>query len=259
MWTGLVFLRIKGLDGFGKRVTAGAFILWGIHLLDYPFLRPVEWFAPWGFLIAATLSLFAALGIILLFFQKTRDALSRSEERFRLLAENARDIIFRYRLRPTQGFEYMSPSVAAVTGYEPADFYREPALLGRIVHPGDAPVLEEIRSSPGAALPELRWVRRDGSEVWIELHNVPIHDGSGDLVAIEGIARDITERRALEDLLALHPGMSVLYASGYAANAIAHHGVLDEGTAFLQKPFTPDALRRKVREVLDSRNPEGAF
>jgi len=41
--------------------------------------------------------------------------------------------------------------------------------------------------------------------------------------------------------------------SGYTATAIVHHGVLEEGTAFLQKPYTPDSMARKVREVLDAR------
>lgn len=56
------------------------------------------------------------------------------------------------------------------------------------------------------------------------------------------VAKQVTARR---------PGIKVLYMSGYTADAIVHHGVLDAGTSFLQKPFTPAALASKVREVLD--------
>ena len=53
-------------------------------------------------------------------------------------------------------------------------------------------------------------------------------------------------------LLAKHPGMPVLYMSGYTDDAIVQHGVLEAGINFLQKPFTPAALALKVREVLDA-------
>jgi hypothetical protein len=48
------------------------------------------------------------------------------------------------------------------------------------------------------------------------------------------------------------PDIKVLYMSGYTDNVIIHEGILDPGTPFLQKSFTPSKLARKVREVLDS-------
>jgi two-component system cell cycle sensor histidine kinase/response regulator CckA len=53
-------------------------------------------------------------------------------------------------------------------------------------------------------------------------------------------------------LICLHPEMKVLYMSGYTDDAILRHGVTELSTAFVQKPFTADALGWKVREVLDT-------
>ena len=59
--------------------------------------------------------------------------------------------------------------------------------------------------------------------------------------------------RAVADRVApLRPDMKVLYLSGYADNAVVHHGLLDAGRAFLQKPFSAGTLAHKVREVLDA-------
>ncbi len=59
-------------------------------------------------------------------------------------------------------------------------------------------------------------------------------------------------RKLSELLLVERPDMHVLFASGYTDDAIVHHGVLEEGVAFIQKPFTPTSLLRKVRDVLDT-------
>jgi PAS domain S-box-containing protein len=59
-------------------------------------------------------------------------------------------------------------------------------------------------------------------------------------------------RKLAEQLSPQRPRMRVLFASGYTDDAIVRHGVLEQGVAFIQKPFKPNALLRKVREVLDA-------
>ncbi len=136
--------------------------------------------------------------------------LSESEARFRRLAENAQDLIYRYRLGVTPGFEYVSPAATTITGYTPAEHYADPQLGFKLVHPDDRARLQaavQNAPDPGAAL-MLRWIRKDGAVIWTEQRNVPILDAAGNLIALEGIARDITERkRAEEEIRALNASL----------------------------------------------------
>jgi CheY-like chemotaxis protein len=78
------------------------------------------------------------------------------------------------------------------------------------------------------------------------------HDGQIDLVMTDVVMPQMSGRELAQRVEILHPGIKVLYMSGYTDDAIVHHGLLDQEIAFLQKPFTPDVLMRKVREVLDA-------
>jgi PAS domain S-box-containing protein len=80
-----------------------------------------------------------------------------------------------------------------------------------------------------------------------ERHHGPIHLLVADVVMPGASGRELARRLAES-----RPDTKVLYVSGYTDDAIVRHGMLEPGLNFLQKPFTPDALARKVREVLDA-------
>jgi two-component system, cell cycle sensor histidine kinase and response regulator CckA len=78
------------------------------------------------------------------------------------------------------------------------------------------------------------------------------HGGTIDLLLTDVVMPGLSGPKVVRHILSSRSTVKVLYMSGYATDAIGHHGTLDTGTAFLQKPFTPDTLIRKVRAMLDA-------
>jgi two-component system cell cycle sensor histidine kinase/response regulator CckA len=78
------------------------------------------------------------------------------------------------------------------------------------------------------------------------------HDGPIHMLITDVVMPGMNGRELSQQLCAAHPATKVLFLSGYAEDAIVHQGVLEPGTAFLQKPFTLQSLSRKVREVLNN-------
>jgi len=78
------------------------------------------------------------------------------------------------------------------------------------------------------------------------------HTGPLDMLLTDVVMPDMNGNRLADLLTAEHEGLKVLFMSGYTSNVIAHHGMLDEGVEFLEKPFSRSRLLQRVRQVLDS-------
>jgi two-component system, cell cycle sensor histidine kinase and response regulator CckA len=111
----------------------------------------------------------------------------------------------------------------------------------------DEPVVREFAVQ---SLTGLGYVVLEASSGGEALQVARNHAGNIDLLLTDVVMPKMSGKELAIQLKETRPPLAVLYTSGYTDNAIVHHGVLDEGVAFLQKPFTTIALARKVREVL---------
>jgi CheY-like chemotaxis protein len=92
----------------------------------------------------------------------------------------------------------------------------------------------------------------DGPSALAAVESMP---GQLDLVITDVVMPRMNGKILTERLLQLRPSLRVLFTSGYTANVIVHHGVLNEGVEFLPKPYSLERLTQRVREVLDKPQP----
>jgi PAS domain S-box-containing protein len=150
---------------------------------------------------ARLIEAFVLLAAVAIQRRRAEAKLRESERRFRMLAENSRDIVFKLRLKPSPRLEYVNPITTRLTGYAPAELYDDPRLGAPCLYPEAWLQPEASRAEISAEPIVARCPRRDGTVVWMEQNFALLRDASGDLAVVEGISRDITKRKQAEEAL----------------------------------------------------------
>ncbi len=132
--------------------------------------------------------------------KRTKEALQESGARFRRLAENAPDILFRYDLKPELRLSYVSAASSVILGFTPEELYSNPTLLVENMPAADRPDFGPLLEPGPDSQPTVLCCRhKAGHQVRLEVRSVPIFDDRGEMVAAEAVARDVTERKRVED------------------------------------------------------------
>ncbi len=137
--------------------------------------------------------------------RRLEEALRQSEAKYRIVADQTYD--FEFWLNPAGEWVYVSPSCERLTGRTPDEFLKDPGLWRRIVHPDDLTIFDqhiEMTERHGATS-EVEWriIHTDGGIRWVGHVCRPIFSEQGEYLGIRGSNRDITDRKAAEQSIAL--------------------------------------------------------
>ncbi len=138
--------------------------------------------------------------------RRLRNALNQTERHLNFLTENTSDCLFRMRLSD-RGYDYISPAVESITGYSPQEFYEKSVLVRTLTPPEWREAVETWWQElvEGRNRYEYEWplMHKDGSLRWVNQRITIVTDDNDLPIAVEGIATDVTDRREVQDELAV--------------------------------------------------------
>jgi len=185
---------------FEKGLCITVFLLWGIGKAILSIFEVHYYNMTSHYLMEIICSNILNFSIFIICLQKTKNEVTIAERLYRIIADNATDVIFYYTLKPRPAFTYVSPSVETLTGYAPEEFYHNPRFYLDLVA---SEHFEEIRSIfDGNPLTDIEstflFLHKNGSHFWGEFNSSILYE-DGIPIAVEGIIRDVTRMKNAEN------------------------------------------------------------
>jgi PAS domain S-box-containing protein len=252
--TGSVLLRVE--KSSGGRIVGWAFILWGLHKTDYPFLRPIAWFAPWGYVISSIIELSVAIGMLLVYFQKMKTDLIEHEKGFRDFLENMH--LSAVMLNRDGRVTFCNDYLLNLTGWSRNDVLGEnwfDIFVPEDLRPAMVSYFAKLVNESSVPLHlENAIVTRRGEQRLMLWDNTLLRK-SGGQNETASIGIDVTEHRKLEAQLRHAQKMEAI---GTLAGGIAHDfnnilsAIIGYGSILQMKMKADDPLRPNVEHILES-------
>ncbi len=184
------------------------------------------------------------------------DKIKDSEEKYRNLVEDIEDVIFR--MDKTGRYLFLNNALQKVTGYFPQEFYEIPSIATEMIHKDDVrlgketmqKILDdELKVSKDL---EYRIYCKNGKELWLSQNTYPIKNKNGSILGVEGIIRDITDRKKIEDQIRRSERLASI---GELAASIAHEirnplGAISNSVCMLKRDLALDGDDQKLFEMV---------
>ncbi len=184
------------------------------------------------------------------------DKIKESEEKYRNLIEDIEDVIFR--MDKTGRYLFLNNALQKVTGYSPQEFYDTPSLATEMIHKDDAEMVkeslrrileDELKVSKDL---EYRVYCKNGKEIWLSQNTYPIKNKNGIIIGVEGIIRDITDRKKIEEQIRRSERLASI---GELAASIAHEirnplGAISNSVGMLKRDLSLKGDDQKLFEMV---------
>lgn len=201
-YSGCVFISYSWTQILPEKYMASFLIfLWGIFLNHYQYSTAFLSLAVLTYFISILIVNALMLVLLIVYFKKTSFLDNKNSERFKTLVENSSDIMFLFNY-DSGSFEYVSPGIFNLIGVSDTELYLNHDSFYRYIKiEGSSPLLENIFNQRIAVAGNgiLYMMADDKIISWCEIHYIPIRDNTNTVTVVEGILRDITQKRLLEE------------------------------------------------------------
>jgi two-component system sporulation sensor kinase C len=244
--SGCMFISYSWTQNLPEKIIASfLIILWAFFLNHFGFTLSNLHLAIAAYYIDVGLITVVMLLLLIIHFKKVHFLDNRQASRFRLLVEHSSDCMFLYDYK-TRDFKYVSPAVNRVIGVTAEQLYRQPESF--FDHLETTEKYKEAltlfsRPIQQAGRAVLSLVRRGQTVQWAEMHYTPIFDDTGDVSAVEGILRDITQQQ--------------LAAEKVRDTEAAKQAFIENITHEIRTPVT--LIRGYARSMIDGIVPTSSF